>query len=378
MKIIGAIGLGLSRFLAFIFALLFVVVTTLALFAFNADRILFDAGTYKRALIREDFYARLPVLAASQAVTQARYDPCRDNPAGVENPEVCQNPSAQPEQGGPPPFMKNITQPQLEHIIGVLLPPDLLQTMVDSALDQVFAYLNSPDGTLRVNLSLADLKQRIAGNQGVEAVLTLIDSLPPCTAEQRAAGGGEFAGGMPQCRLPDADLEKMKPAIQQQLQQVVKGIPDVVSPGAGVGFSGAPGLAGGASPREIYRWLRLGLGFSPLGSIVLLGLVTFFGVRSLKGWLRWWGWPFLFVALLVVPVAVLAVPALRWAYVNRAVSQVPPYYSLEFVQAAFNVALEIVRSVLRPVLFQTLLLGGVGLALLVGSRFADRIERPPK
>ena len=60
--------------------------------------------------------------------------------------------------------------------------------------------------------------------------------------------------------------------------------------------------------RAFLKFTRPLMRLSPLLSIVLLLLVTLFGVRSFKGWLRWWGIPFLVVGILL-GVGVLAATA---------------------------------------------------------------------
>lgn len=55
---------GVLKFVAVVCAILFVLAAGLALLLFNAEKRLFDAESYIRALESQDFYERLPALVA--------------------------------------------------------------------------------------------------------------------------------------------------------------------------------------------------------------------------------------------------------------------------------------------------------------------------
>lgn len=79
----------LSRFVAFIFAVLFVVSVLLALLLFNVGRQLLDPGLYKRALVEQRIYEKFPSLAAAQLAFQLAYAEKR---AGIDTENMTASP----------------------------------------------------------------------------------------------------------------------------------------------------------------------------------------------------------------------------------------------------------------------------------------------
>ena len=72
---------ALSNFLAVLFAVLFVIATVLVLLLLNSEYTLLDAETYKRALVDNKAYERLPALIAEGSSSLERFlaEPCTDN-----------------------------------------------------------------------------------------------------------------------------------------------------------------------------------------------------------------------------------------------------------------------------------------------------------
>jgi hypothetical protein len=96
-------------------------------------------------------------------------------------------------------------------------------------------------------------------------------------------------------------------------------------------------------------------------------LVTLFGVRSVKGWLRWWGIPLFMVGLIALSIAIAAQPILDWAWVNYAIPQMPPIFS----SGLGKLGHDLFRSVLGELGKQLMLEAGpillLGLGAIIGS-----------
>ena len=56
----------------------------------------------------------------------------------------------------------------------------------------------------------------------------------------------------------------------------------------------------GEDPQVMRQRIDTGIRFSPLLVLCLLLLVAVFGVRSLRGWLRWWGIPIFIAAFITL------------------------------------------------------------------------------
>jgi hypothetical protein len=98
---------------------------------------------------------------------------------------------------------------------------------------------------------------------------------------------------------------------------------------------------------------------------VLLLLVTLFGVRSLRGWLRWWGILFLLVGLAGLGLAMAALPAMDWAIATYVVDRLPPAMSSNLAQAGLDLGRYIMRTLVTWVGGEAGVIALAGLVLLL-------------
>ncbi len=373
-----------ARLVALTFAVLFVLATVLALLLFNAERQLFSAEGYKRALAAQNLYERFPALIAEQIVVQASYrGPGAENPGEEAPPE---------EVGGPSNQFKYLTQSDYEVILRELLPAEWLQTQTESVLDQIFAFLNSESPTATIQLSTVEFKARLSGEAGVEAVLQLVRSWPPCTPEQlrdfTQATSKSDLEGMPTCRPPDDELTALTPRIESILSERAAKLPDEIN--LAQSFSGPPeeseinptppsetGGPLGNDPRAALRRLRWIARLSPLISIALLLLVALFGVRSRKGGLRWWGIPLLIAGVLTLGLGLAIMPAMDWAIANFLSGRAPPYFSANLVQAGFDFARATMRGLANWIAAEAAVIGLLGLGMLLVSFYFKPKPKEP-
>jgi hypothetical protein len=360
-----------ARLTAGLLAVLFVAVTVMVLALFNVGLHLFSPGVYQRALAEGQLYTRAPALIAEQLVTQMNYAG-----PGTENAEATQDEAPPGEQDGPPPAFQNLTRADWETILSIVLPPDWLQTQTENALNQVFANLDSPDPTATVSLSLVELKARLSSQAGVNAFLQIVRAQPPCTSDGlRQWTAGELTD-LPTCRPPDEIIAAATPQIQALVSGAVANLPDEadVTRLFASGDEREPGetrpsdaAEPAQDPRAALRLIRLGLWLSPLIPIVLLLLIALFGVRSLKGLLRWWGIPLLLAGLSGAVLAGVLLPAMKLGYTTYIAAKVPPYFAAGFVQAGLEVAWYIARVLAGWIGGTAGLIGLMGLGLFVGS-----------
>ncbi|MDP2995161.1 MAG: hypothetical protein Q8N46_08595, partial [Anaerolineales bacterium] len=254
----------IARFIATIFAILFMITTILALLLTTINRQMLNANLYKNALAEQNIYEHLPEIVGVALTSSFISYPCAQNqlacniegaspelqaclttalgpdaygaigsgqrsPTNTElqlaqpcldqygshqiangfqpgetlpnaSPDVqaCvkqaigeqaynelfnnQRPSTETENqrmspcfaqsgtgspgggSGMPPFMQTLTAADWQAILTILLPPDDLQTMTESTLDQMFAYLNGETDTVTVPLD--KLIERLTGPAG--------------------------------------------------------------------------------------------------------------------------------------------------------------------------------------------------------------------
>ncbi|MEW6092787.1 MAG: hypothetical protein AB1531_02370 [Chloroflexota bacterium] len=457
---------GVARFIAALFAILFVITTVLALILFNLGGQLFNPKLYKNALAELDIYQALPSLVGRLLTSDVSINPCAENPIVCEDispelracyeqafgeeryitlasgrdqpseaemqaiqscleqyggstttvneenklqtapPEVqdCvrqavgetaydelyndQRPPTETEQqqmqtcfsdaglgdssgeGGMPSYLKNLTAEDWEAILKILIPPDELKVMAESVLDDIFAYLNGD--IEQVSVSLVALKDRLTGPAGTDLIMEFVTSQPPCTEEELAqmtsATGGE---NMVICNPPEDMLPYVVTMLLMQLEDVASELPDeavVIKPYTPSTTSPDGGPLGD-DPLTSIRMVRLILRLTPLLPLVFLLLVTLFGVRSLKDWMRWWGIPFFIAGAIALGLGISATPSLNKVWNQFIEPRIPPFLTTDVATLGHDLLLYVAHDILERIVFQALALLLIGLAAWIGSYF---------
>jgi len=403
---------GVARFLAVVSAIVFVLAALGSLFLVAADRRLLSPATYKNALNQQQIYARMPRVIAEQIILSLNYNPCTENPLSCEaaSPEFldCARNRLGPDRtnaltggqglptpdeltliqpclekfplksgaggngGGQSAFIKNLSVTNWETIIGTLFPPDALRRTTENLIDQFFAYLNGRQKT--VTLNLVDLKNRLAGQAGVNSLLELVRAQPACSDQQLlqflaslVSGGGEVS----LCQPPQEVLDQLKPVIQDQLAAFASLIPDqrvLLSPETGENTA-ASGPSGTSSLVAAVRLAHLGMRLSPDLALGFLLLITLFAVRTPKSWLRWWGIPFFLTGVLSILFALLLSPLFERGWVALLAGKVPASLSLGTISLGHDLARAVIQSLGVGVGFGGIFLGLLGAGMWIGSTF---------
>lgn len=328
-KVFAALVNFISKSIAFVLVMLFVVTALLSLLLFNVERQLLHPGLYKRALAEQNVYERFPELVSEELVRVGTYNPCAERPddprcVGEGPPDA----SGSGGENGPPPFAQFLSQEEWAAILALLFQPEWLQAQTESAIDQLFNSLDSESAPPVIAISTKELRERFSSEAGVEAVSRLIRAAPPCSSEQLA--GMVFSGlnanlsALMTCSPPDEMLLMIKPAIQAQLIRVAANIPDQAVLGGGAAAESAPTGPGGPSgpdTRLVLRVVRQVMLLSPLLPLAVLLLIAVFGARSLKDLLHWWGVPLLIAGLIGVGIAAMIVPLADWVMLTFAMAR---------------------------------------------------------
>lgn len=459
----------IARIIATIFSIFFVVTTILVILMTTLNQQVFNANLYKKALVEQDLYGRMPELVGVAITSMSDFlsNPCGENPLACNidgaspelqacltdalGPEVYEEigrgqrnptdaelqlaqpcldqfasqhtasnyqpgetlPNASPEvqdcvkqaigeqaynelfdnqrlpedteeqlmspclaqlgggdEGGMPSFFKNLTAANWQAIITILLPPEDLQLMTESTVDQIFAYLNGQADTAAVPLD--KLKERLAGPGGRDLIMQLIDSQPPCTGEEAAQmSGGMDNGGMVLCKPSADDLPAVLLQLQGQLDTAIQQIPDQATilkpPSTDVPPSGNNPF--GTDPISILGTLRLVIRLSPILPLVFLLFVTLFAVRSLKSWMRWWGIPIFFSGAIALVLGVLAMPAVNAAWSMLILPRIPPVFPPDIAAIGLGFARSVGKGLSQGIVIRSVILLAFGLAAWIGSYF---------
>lgn len=329
----------IKKILATICAILFVITAVIALFLFNFDRKAFSAETYQRAFAREDFYNKLPSVMA----------------------DVITSPSTDSSQF--PAVMRSMGREAWEAFFHTLLPPETLKVMGDDVLNSTFAYLNLQTDSAQLNL--APLKASMASDTGVQGVFSLLSAQPDCTFIQIAQITiNLLSGGQIELCDPPAELiPALTPIVQGQLQFAAAVIPDQVT------IISAPPQN---DPRQRLKIARLFMQLSPILPLTFLLGLTIFAVRSLRGWLSWWGVSFILTGSIAFVMSLLGAPVFGKILQRVLVSRMPLYLPTLLLDYANDLASAMVQTLLSPVLWQGLAIVLIGFGMAVISYFVKK------
>jgi hypothetical protein len=363
----------LSRFLAFVCAGWFILSILVILPLFSIESRLFNPGAYKQALEDQNVYERLPGLAAEQIIDRTNYNPCANDPTQCEGEGSTGSGSG---QGGMPAELRRLTKQDWEILIDNLLPEAWLKEQAESAIDQLFDFINTPGTDLSITFSLKDFKDRLRSDAGVDAFNQLIRAQPPCTEQEWAMIMGYTdqadLDNIPFCRPAEDVLKEGEPYIRQALDEVADGIPDQSSLTA----EGDGQDDEAADPRPFFKIVRTIIYVSPALPLILIILVAVFAVRSLKGWMWWWGIPFLLSGLLTFPMAIAAWAGSSWLLgrFDLPAKASGQGISPELTQTLVDVGASLIRSMALPIFIVSFFLGLVGLSMIFVSFFIPSPE----
>ncbi len=137
-RVLAALVNFISKSIALILIVLFVVTALLSLLLFNVERQLLNPGLYKRALAEQNVYERFPELVSEEMVRVGTYNPCAERP---DDPRcVGEGPPPDSDGGGgngSAQLGKFLDREGWESILTLLFQPQWLQAQTESAIDQL-------------------------------------------------------------------------------------------------------------------------------------------------------------------------------------------------------------------------------------------------
>jgi hypothetical protein len=327
---------SIKKTFGIIFAILFISTAVPALIFFNFDRKAFDAETYQKAFVNDDFYSKLPAGMA-EAI-----------------------PALTVGANQLPAVARGMSQQAWEIFFRALLPPETLKAMGDDAIHSAFAYLNLQMNSIQ--LSLAPLKAGLISDAGTQAVYAFLNTQPDCTLEQMAQMSLNLLNksSIQFCKPPDKLQSILTPIIQGQMQAAALAIPGQLT------LISAP-LQN--DPREKLQIARMAMRFSPIFPLGFLLLMTISTVNSLKSWLNWWGVPLLATGFLASLISLGGAPIFGAALQGLLSSRLPAFLPAAMPEFANNLASAMLQTLLAPVLWQGLGLAIIGLIMAVSGYF---------
>ncbi|MEP7137842.1 MAG: hypothetical protein ABI904_23185 [Chloroflexota bacterium] len=329
------------KIVAGICALLFVISGIIALLAFNIESKAFTSETYKQAFENQRLYEHMPEILANAVHTSIA------------------------ENGNAAPYLKPLTVADWQATITFLLPPEELKAITDGALESVFDYLNGKADSAVI--SLVPFKTHLAGPSGVEVIKQILRVQPACTAEQLLQLGlGLLGGDIKLCNPPEELMGLATPLIESQLQVLTVAFPDKLTLISGAG-NGTPN-----DPRVKLGRVRAVMKVTPFFPLFFLFALSVFAVRSLTGWLKWWGYPFLITGAISALFAWLGAPifglVVQRVLQNQGARFLPPIF-FSTLQETVSV---VTSQILKPVAIEGLVLAVLGLMMVLVAAYVTK------
>jgi hypothetical protein len=199
---------------------------------------------------------------------------------------------------------------------------------------------------------------------GVQAAFTLLDTQPDCTLEQIAqmTFGLLTKNEIQFCKPPSELYPILTPAIQGQMQLAALAVPDQLT------LTSAPPESKN-DPRMKLQTARMAMRLSPIFPLGFLLLMTILTVRSLKGWLSWWGVSFLITGVLASLMSLGGAPIFEAILQRILVNRMPVFLPAILLSYAGDLASAMLQALLRPVLWQGLGIAFIGFGMAVAGYF---------
>jgi hypothetical protein len=361
---------GCAKFLAAICLLLFILSATLTLLFVNVRLYLLTEGIYIRALREAGVFEKLPAIVADQLRYGMKYNPC------LEDPSLCEGEGA-PEgfnqgQGGPPSYFANLPEEAWEEVLRTMVDPAWVESQVETVLNQVFSLLTEEHAQSAIAISMNEIKDRIGGGEGYQAVVEVIDAQPGCTPDQlldltEAIAHEGLSDIIVQCRPPGDLMNQVEPYIRFGLMEVVGELPSIIE----IDIPGQM-MASDRGVTTILSILRATFRFAPWITSFWLMAVTVIAVRDLRSWLGWWGTGLFTTGLSGLVVGFALGPFLGWSVDRFLVSQGPGGVSPMVMDIALDVFNRVIGSFSSRVLTQAGIILAIGLLMLIVRLFTRR------
>jgi len=99
-------------------------------------------------------------------------------------------------------------------------------------------------------------------------------------------------------------------------------------------------------------------------------------VRSLKGWLVWWGIPLLASGLLGIALSAAAHPIFQWTFQTTLAPRFPPALPVSLVDASRDLMTAVLVGVATPIAIQAAVLTVIGIIMLLATRLKKPNSTP--
>lgn len=361
--------------LAWIFAILFIISSIGVLYSYFPTRKLLKPDFYQGALEKVDIYQRLPEAIAGRLAAYL-------------------SPGA--DQSETRVAIMIFDQADWEALLVKIIDPSWLKTQSESILEQfIYLLLSSPDPVnTPLEISVEEIKQRLAGAEGAAAVDQIIEAQPPCSLDQllglvQTGLGMESQLDSLLCRPPEFVLSELDPMVETFLSTATSQVPDKVRfylPQSALGESNPESLPISTpellpEPIRILRQANRLISWSPLLPLFFLLVLTVIVVRSPRDFFAWWGGTLFSAGLVSLCLLLIMVPAAKFAfntYLPTALGNLSnlPEFLVEI--GLIDLYQELASHLLRSIVIPASAISAAGFIFLVIAYILGRNSRNPK
>jgi hypothetical protein len=327
--------------LAIVLSMAFIISGLLALTAYNLERKIFDPEVYIGILDGKQIYDRLPSI-----VTEALMDASRSDYGAIA-------------------VLKELPKAELESILRLIIPQDLLKSMTDDIIFQTIGYFNGESEN--ISLTLVELKEYLLSPTGVDAIYQYISAQPDCTLEHLTSMvTGE--SGIILCKPPEQFLGfDLRPIYEAQIRSGVRLIPEEVSL-----------IEAEQETNQVIRdlsRLRMVSRLSPFIPLLMLLFITLLVVRSLKDLLTWWGVPLAVTGISGIFLSLGSSFMFNYFFQNYIAPRFLKDLPISFLEVIQEVTRAISAQVVSPMLIQALILSGIGVVMVTSAILIPLIKK---
>ena len=259
-----------------------------------------------------------------------------------------------------------------------LLGDDVIINWIDGTVQSLFAWLNSEDSVPLIIWNMDPLIERMAGNEGQNAVVAYYESLPDCTDLQMEEMSTQPGEPLPRSKMVE-ELCKLSTFPHGEQIQVYNDVMQMVVDATPREFNATQSLLKGRDQFQgaytlkwrlrTYRYNLDTVLLIPLG---LLFLILIFGVRSMEALGQWWGIPLIGGSLIALLSSLLSGTLWR-GFLTGNLPESIPKTSLLYHQIIDSTS-QVISPVFNPLIWQSFLLLLIGAGLFTMS-FILRIRR---
>jgi hypothetical protein len=374
------------KFIAFLFAALTALGTIFVLLFLSFNRILLIPQTYEQAFTENRVYERLPVITAEEfsLVKSRLVEPCSEplNGHSCLDQTVLTSPTDSTATNGlgteGKAFINGLNQDQWKSLIIYLVTPNDLKVSTEATINEIIAYFKGQTDT--VKMPLMNLKARLISMKDDDLITLLLKTQPVCSLEQQTAimSGGLGEAGSPPilCSATGGTSQVLVLDLQRRLSTIAAELPDHATIILEPSPSNAPSLQPflGKDLRATLQKINANSKNLPLLPFTLLLLVAVFGVRSLRGLLRWWGIPVFIAGLITLIFSIVIFFMFNWMWLNYISTSLPPLLTSGFGDLIYDVTHSLAKNFSKRLMLEagivTLLAFGVIL-------ISNRVPPPP-